>query len=198
MATINIGDVLRIVDNMTVYGQKIMNIYHTIVEGEFGIDATTVVTAIRSWLDVMHGEIDESIADALSFDYCSVFNVTQDLDHGTSDMVVNTDGDSTGDALPLQCAGVIRFPTATPGSQGRKFLCGFSEESSAAGGTVQAVALARMTAAAADMLNGWSVSGRDGITGNYNYVLEEFRPWLSALVNSDFGTQRRRVKGVGI
>ena len=197
MAT-GFGDLIRIVDKGLLYGSKMYNVYHSIVSGYGTVSDVGIMTAVKNWLNFIHTEMIDQISEDYYFETFSVYNVDDDYLVGEDPFTTTTQGVSETAPLPNQMAPVIRFPTQTKGSQGRKFIGGFTEGTTDGGGICDVAALAALTDAALVMLAGWADGTVVGNMCNHNYLLDSNRPWLSAIVNSVMGTQRRRKTGVGI
>lgn len=192
------GDVIQVRAKMSKGADDLLNVYHFVASLVDDQDDEDVYDAVAQLLDDAYDYIDTQMNDGYDFDTIEAINLTQDVSLGEEAWPTLTTGADTGDNLPMQNSTVVRFPTATLGSQGRKFLGGFTENFNGGSGTVAAALQATLAQYAAALLTGAVIDASNRlIPGNWNDVLERFAPWISAIVNPVFGTQRRRKVGIG-
>ena len=198
MADIEAGDIVRVTAKLDMSTDDIINVYHLKHAGSGDVTQAAFLAVVDNWLDTAYGIFDQYLSNAVDFVSIDCFNVTQDEPIGSvSWPTMTSGGDSTADAYAKQVAPLVRFPTATARSQGRKFLGGFTEAQIGGGGTLSATLQSALASFGAQILAGFTASGEDFIPGNWNQVLGRFAPWLSAVVNIVAATQRRRRIGVG-
>jgi hypothetical protein len=191
------GDVIRITDKMTLFANAQNNVYHVTYSGPTFVDSDTLLADIKTWMEAIHGDLAATQVSQLTYDSVDAYNLTQDAPMGELPMTTTTEGEVTGDSLPMQTAAVIRFTTGVARSQGRKFFGGFAEGAQADGGILQAGPLATLAIVAALILDGFSSGSGDCVPGNYSTALTRFAPYAAALINTVMGTQRRRRYGIG-
>jgi len=192
------GDILRVRTKISKGNDQYMNVFH--LECAFGTDQAEedVYDAIADWLDDAYDELDGLMNDGYDFDTIEVVNTTAETVVGEEAWPTLTAGLSATSDLPRQCAPVVRFITNTLGSQGRKFLMGLTEDSNQGSGDLTTALTTALAAYAAKVLVGVDLGGGSTMyPGNFSVDLARFVPWVSAVVNDFFGTQRRRVVGVG-
>ena len=120
-------DIIMIVVDILLLGQRMKNVYHAAPAGavidDEGIDD------LMSWLVSAYAEILPIMADNLNMQSITIRNISDDGDLGVHDWAGAATGSATGEILPLGVAGLVTFPTQTIGSRGRKFIPGFTETS---------------------------------------------------------------------
>jgi hypothetical protein len=191
------GDVIRVTDKMTAFTEQCRNVYHVQYSGATFCDSDSLMTGAKAWLEGIHGDVAAIHPSQLSYDSVECFNVTQDVPLGELAMITTTEGEVEGETLPLQAAAVLRFPTETARSQGRKFIPALTEGAQDDGGVLGGGTLAVLATVAGLIMDGFSAGTGTCLPGNYNKALDRFAPWLTALVNVVIGTQRRRQFGRG-
>lgn len=165
---------------------------------------TIVLDDIETWLEDVYGEIDQDINEGVLQSLCSVDVIewdSQDNEWVTARNVglVNPTLTFTdiNPRLPQQSAPFALFKTARPKSMGKKFLCGYTEETSN-GGLLLALALQSLAGYASEVLNGISIDlDTFYITGVPRTGFDVWLPFTLAVVTDLIRTQRRRVPGVG-
>jgi len=196
--TVSDGDILRVSAEISKQNDTYVNVYHLKASFASDQDDEDVFDAVRAWLGDAYDYLDDLMNDGYDFEQVTVVNLTQDTVVGQDDWDTVTSGASNADDLPRQCAPVIRFPTNVLGSQGRKFMLGFTETENSGSGNLSSTLQTALGNFAAEILDGVAVTINDDlIPGNWNIGLSRFVPWISAIVNTFFGTQRRRVVGSG-
>jgi len=196
--TIQPLDVVRLTVKCSQFGEDMQNVFYVKSFGSQGIaDALFLANAI-TWLDGAYDNIDQLQGDNITYDSIAAFNVTQDSPIGEDTWdTLTVGGDTTNQEYPRQACGLVRFPTATPRSQGRKFIGGFTELNYESGGQLASALAAALAAFAADILDGFVSDGQVIEVGNWNETLQRWASWLSAIVNFTNAIQRRRALGVG-
>lgn len=191
------GDIIRVTDKMSIFGEDVRNVYH--VRSDVGtlVANSVFLSQARSWLEDVHADIAPHMVDDYTFESVECFNVTQDEPIGELAYTTTTEGDLTTDPQPLQCAAVVRFPTEVARSQGRKFIAGLSDTASSDGGVVVSSVLTGLATMATTILDGFTVGTDSWKPGNWSETYTRFAPWVSGLVNTVLGTQRRRRIGKG-
>jgi hypothetical protein len=183
---------------MNTANEVVENVYHLKYLGAGSLTDEQVHAQAAAWIDGCYANLVALQTTAHDYDVIQTFNVTQGQPMDLSTWPTLTSGTATGtQALPLQCAALVRFPTKTAKSQGRKFVAGMTEEEHAGGGVWSSALQTALAAFAADVLAGFDIVLQDFIPGNYNSALVSFRPWIEAIVNEVVATQRRRNYGIG-
>ena len=192
------GDVMRITVKMSWALSDVQNVYHLQASGVSANSDDTILGEIISDLETAYAQYFSLIDDAFTWDSLSVYNLTQDRFMGEDSFVgLSAGGDTSTYPIPIQCAAMVRFPTGTLGSQGRKFLAGWTVNDLDSDSTLNSTAFNAVSLYAAQMLNGCTGSDWSGDYGNWNDDLVRFVPWVRAIVNQYLCTQRRRRPGVG-
>jgi len=195
--TVHSGDVLRCTAKMTFNGRDVQNTYHILADDTGDIADGAVVAFIEARMEDAYTELLAKLSDNLLFDSIVIKNMTQDTPLSDSGWPVLTNGNGvTGDAPPA-VAGLVKFPTATARSQGRKFLGGLITSAIDTAGDPSNDFLVDMASFITELLGNWIVGTGELVFGNYNPVTERFVEWISGLVVSTFKTQRRRYSGSG-
>ena len=198
MATVAAGDVLRVVCNFEMFDQVMQNVWHCKNVGGAGVSSEATYDAIAAKLEEIYEDIQPEMAGALSFESIKVTNLTQAEEIGEEAWPTFTaGGDGVSDALPTQISAVVRFPTGILGAQGRKFIPGVTEPDQSNGGTISAAVQAALATFVTEVLLGFLVAGVDFEWGTYDITEDRFRSFVSGLINTVLGTQRRRTRGVG-
>ena len=192
------GDILRVSAQIVKDNDAYVNVYHLKASFTDSQPDEDVFDAVLVWLADAYDELDGLMNDGYDFDQVTVVNLTQDTVVGQDDWIGLTSGSNTTSDLPRQCAPVVRFPTNVLGSQGRKFLMGMSEDENTGSGNLSTALQTALGLFAAAILDGVTVTINDDLVpGNWNKVKDRFVPWVSAVINTFFGTQRRRIPGIG-
>lgn len=124
------------------------------------------------------------------------WQTTANVGFGSWGATINTA--ETGDALPEGVAGVGFLYTGLGKHQGRKFLPGFTETFSDAGGNVASTLVTGIVAMLTDMLTPYVISaGNDLVSVVADRAAGITRDILEVGASNVFGYQRRRKPGVG-
>jgi hypothetical protein len=196
--TLVTGDVLRATAKLSWGSDDIQNVYHIIADSNSANSDATILDEVIADLDNAYSAVQGPMSNAVSFDSVSLYNLTADRYMGESTWTALTvGGDTTNNLLPPMVAALARFPTATLGSQGRKFLGGFTVGSLQTYGELTSATFNSVTLFATRILNGVTGSDWTGTYGNYVVATGVFRPYVRAVINTYWCTQRRRRPGVG-
>jgi len=192
------GDILRVTAKTVIGTDEQDNVYHLVCQVTTPPTDAEVLTAVIDWLDDAYAYVIEDQSTGLEYATVRVDNLTQDTTLGEDGWSSLTTGSSASQTMALQVAPVCRFLTNVLGSQGRKFLAGYTTAAHSSRGLLTAGALANMIEFISAILPGVSIgSDADLLPGNWNNVLERFVPWANGVANSLLGTQRRRQIGSG-
>lgn len=193
------GDVIRVVAKMAQAGQEIQNVYELFHGGSSSVTEAALLSDIADWLNVAYGFIVGRQSTAHTYESIEAANVTQNTPVGEIAWPTRTAGtDASSNPVPLQIAGLIRFPSNYLGSQGRKFIAGLTENMIDGNGILTAATQTDLATMAASLLGGVT-SGTESFTfGKDNPAKSRYASFLSAIVNDVVATQRRRKQGVGI
>lgn len=191
-------DILRLTCRMSWDGEDVQNVFHLRM-----VDTTTETDAamlsdLADYVDEAYSHINQAMPIALTFDSINLYNLTAERFMGEQPWPVLTAGTlASNTSLPPQTAALVRFTTNTLRSQGRKFLPPFGEVHNDGDDGLTAGAITAIALWAADFVT--DVFGFDwsAAWGNYNAVMDRWAPWITALINTYYATQRRRRKGVG-
>jgi len=197
MADVAPGDVVRFTVAMTQDSQQVLNVYHYKNNGATAVSNDDCHGAIGNVIQSAYDEMEAGLHQSLVQDYLQSYNITQDLPMKTTAWPGSFGGDIAGDALPLQTAGLLTFPTAAKRSLGKKFIAGIAELMHLDAGVMHATLVTALTTAAAELIAPIVAGTSTMIPGNFNKTAASFAPWVSAVVDTLLSTQRRRKPGVG-
>lgn len=191
------GDIIRIVCRMSIGGNDIINTYHGRADsGSQQIDSL-IWSDIADTMDDAYGNIAGYMANTMTFDDITVYNLTQDALIGQGPWPTLVTGTSAGAILPEQNCLLVRWTTDQLRSQGRKFLGVFTEsdwdgQSGWSTNLKTAVGLYVV-----ELLAG--IVGSDFVVslGNWNDALQRFSAWFDSIINNKARIQRRRTPGRG-
>lgn len=188
-------DVIRVIADMTLLGQSILNVYHMVSASSVPDDE--VIQDAQVGLDDLYQLVNAEIDNQLSYNSIRVFNVTDNQDLGIHDWPTLVAGAADAQCLPLGVAALLTLPTSVPKVRGRKFFCGFSEGAQADGvwgsgvvdslNDIGAFMLTPMLGDASGEF--WRFGVPTSIGG--------FQLFASSLVGNIPAYQRRRKQGVG-
>lgn len=193
-----IGDIIRVTAKMSFDDEAVQNVYHVKMTATTTQTDSQILGDLADWMDDAYTYVYQAMTTALTFDSVNAYNLTQERFMGEVAFPVLTAGTLTAStSLPPQVAPLVRFPTETLRSQGRKFLPAFGEvvsdgTSGWATGTLTALANFGVTILAGAVGVDWGA-----LPGNWSEAKARWAPWVTALVNTYAATQRRRRKGVG-
>jgi hypothetical protein len=197
MATIQDGDILRITCKMHCGASQFMNVYHMKYTGTAPIDGADATDLINEFIDYAYTFIDQCYDDSFKFDTIEIFDVTQDLPVDEVPWYSLVNGGDNGAMLPYQLSELVVFGTDAPRCSGRKFLPAMLETKALADGVIDSATLATIAGWAANLLAGVVFPDGAGTIGAWSKKYSRFAPFLVAVVDDLFRTQRRRVPGVG-
>lgn len=193
----NVGDIIRVVARMSWGEDEIQNVYHLRVTSGDDEANADVLDDIAECLDDAYAFLDDYIAAEVSFDSIEAYNLTEDEYLGIAEWPTLTDGAATNDPLPPQTAALALFSTATPRSQGRKFLPVMTIGSLDDTGTLENDTLSAIEQYILTLLAGVVGTYIEAEFGNWNEALARFADWLFGEARDLFATQRRRYIGRG-
>lgn len=188
--------IIRVVADMTLLGQSILNVYHLVSTSSMDDDDGKGDLAVI--MDNLYTLINGAVDTQLVYNAIRMFDVTDNQDLGIEPWPVLETGANSGSALPLGVAGLVTLPTDIPKVRGRKFFGGFTEESVVDGLLVSStfdalvdVADFMLTAQTGDVSsNLWVFGVPTPVGGGFQRV-------TSSLVGNIPAYQRRRKQGVG-
>jgi hypothetical protein len=199
MATCDSADIIRVTAKMSYNtgADDIQNVYFfKLAQAGGAVDDAVVHAGIASALDTAYAYIQARLPTTTTFDTIQTWNVTQDRPMLEAVWPTMNHGTGTGEAMPAQCAPLCLFNTASPRSQGRKYLP-FMRESDMSAGVLSSSTLTAIALWIATILTGATYSGGSATAGNWNAVKYRFAQWLVGTAEAIVRTQRRRVMGVG-
>lgn len=106
-------------------------------------------------------------------------------------------GDTLGELLPTQMAGVVLALTNHLKTRGRKAIAGFCTDALVDGVLVSG-AISALIAFAAAYITRVTGSTGDLVPGTWSRKTNTFHPFISGIADTIMGTMRRRKIGVGI
>lgn len=186
---------LKVALKGTIQGQELVNVFYfdwnTIDEEE------TPNSYIEAYFESFYE--DSGLLSALSNDvhytnYLIYRRVDNEwVDYGNGD--VSYDGAVTTDCLPPACAAVLLGKVKGWRGFGRKFLSGIGEANQSKG-TLANDFLVILTIAAAYYIQAVGSGGTSLVPGIFSKD-SVFRPFITGIVDTLVGSQRRRKQGVG-
>jgi hypothetical protein len=192
------NDILRVTAKMSLGTNDVQNVYHLKVAGDPETQ-DAVWDGIAAWLEDAYTEVLDCSTGVLHYDTIEVFNITKDepvSEDAWPSLAAGTGSGSVQSAN--QVAPIVKFPTLTARSQGRKYLPPFMWGMFSGEGVLSSAALTAITAFAAEILSGVAIDGSSSaFAGNWSPLYQRFATWVSAIVDDVSKTQRRRVRGVG-
>lgn len=197
MGTTVDGDIIRVTAKMTYNAgvDDVQNVYHMKFDGPDMVDED-VHTMIAGYLNTAYDYIKGLSTTDVEFETIETWNLTQDRPMIENTWPTLTAGTGTGQSSPQQGAPLCLFNTASPRSQGRKFLPP-PTETVWEGDSISSTALAAIVNWANVILGGASYGSNSLLPGNWSKKYTRFAPWISGIVETVLRTQRRRVRGVG-
>lgn len=198
-----IDDVFKATATFTMPAGTIAQwVWHYIQVDVGDVTFQTLADDIRSNVGQAMNEIEDHVIDTVVGDTLELalydFTLHQFDTVATSDLSGADGANATSEMLPHQDAGVAKFFTALGRSIGKKFIFGLVEtaqnESTLLGAVVTAIA-----AFATVFISDRQASGLTFEAGNFNLLLEIFRPYTGTVeANALGGSQIRRRPGIGI
>lgn len=195
--TVNPDDILRVTARFEMFEEDVQNVYHVQCGGTGDAADAVFDAAAVAWLELVYNELDDDISDEM--DRLDI--VVQNLTEGTPARFLQwttypTPAD-TNTPLPLQCSGLITFPSDVVKSIGRKFIGGWCESDNDDPGVPTSGVLSALADVAAEILLGFSFATQSAVPGNWNNNTSTFARWMFATIAGFWATQRRRRAGVG-
>jgi len=198
MASVDDLDVARITAGMLFGGvDDQQNVFHVLKVSGGTITDTLFMTHVSVQLDALYALLIARQITTLTYS-----QITGKLVFGGSDLLpdtawpVLTAGTNGGDALPLQCAGLIAGQTTISRRQGKKYLGAFVEVDNV-NGVLSAALLTAIANFGATWIADWVNTGHTYRFGVFNVLSSVFTPFVSTLILGAFRTQRRRTAGFG-
>lgn len=196
--TVQINDIVRVTAKLEQGGDDIQNVYHVKNVGSGAVADATFLASAVTWMDDCYDYMDALMGDAVDFVSVEAFNITQGAPIGEDSWdTMTSGGDAANQEYAKQCCALIRFPTATAKSQGRKFIGGLTEALLDNGGVLTGAVTTQLGLMAAEILAGFVSDTQDFEVGNWSASKSRWAPWISAIVNTYNAVQRRRAAGVG-
>jgi hypothetical protein len=176
-------------------GDYMENVFYFVPDGG---GADEIVLLAAEWLEAMFTPIASIIINTVDNQDNEIFSWS-----GTDWVLVGSfrsevgGSATTADILPRQVAAVIIGKTATPRSQGRKFIGGLVNSVQSAG---------QLTDAARSTLDDFALAWTSPFTGTahglnpgvFHALTHAIIPFVGRRVDQILGTQRKRKHGVGI
>lgn len=201
------GEIVRVSARFkaTVAGD-VVNVWRWRNDGAAAVSDTDFKAAAKAKLSAafafiatdIHGDLDSY---DIRFDVVEYVagkeTVTKAL--GTDTWILSTPPAASGDMLPPMDSIIVNFRSAQPGSFGRKYVGGISENATA-GGVIAAATITRLGQFAAELLTGIAAGGQTFNIGAISEKVGYAGNWIqfiSSVINNVLGTQRRRRKNVG-
>lgn len=158
-------------------------------------------TALEAMLALAWAEIEDSIDDSvglIAYSIAKYDSSTQTFDTVYQDTLTGLYGVATGDMLPHQDNGLVKFFTDIGQSIGKKYIMGLVEGlvTNSVIGAATVTALALFAAEFDATLSGANGSWRPG---NFAAATNIFRPWSGTVeANALISSQDRRRPGFGL
>lgn len=205
--TIDVGDVLQVVQTWTTPGNEVaQNVWHLEMVSGAGADEVDILAALNTQQDVAMGAIDSYINTGFEIVEIALLKrnlSTHEWDGLGSTQLTASAGASASDYLPHGVAMVCRYQTALARRQGRQFIPGWVDAA-----VLDGVFASTYLAAAAAYMGYWGtdISVTGGLLQVCTYNVEPASAYYESsslangtyLINEVPGYQRRRKPGVGI
>lgn len=195
--TVSLGDIVRITPRFEMYEEDVQNVYHVKVNAGGDVDDSVFDAGAVAWLETVYNNLNGDISDEMDRLDIVIQNITEGTPARFLQWTTYPTPTDTNTPLPLQCTGLISFPSDTVKSIGRKFIAGWTEADNDDPGIPTSGALSALADVAADIVLGWAAGGQTLIPGNWNDNTSHFAFWMFATVAGFWATQRRRRAGVG-
>lgn len=195
--TVNVGDICRITARFEMFEEDVQNVYHTKVVSGIAVPDATFDAAAVVWLELVYNELNDDISDEMDRLDIVIQNLTEGTPARFLQWTTHPTPTDTNTPLPLQCTGLISFPSDTVKSIGRKFIGGWTEADNTDPGIPISGVLSALADVAAQIIAGFAPAGQVVKPGNWNDNTGQFATWLFATVAQFWATQRRRRAGVG-
>lgn len=188
-------DVIRVVADMTLLGQTILNVWHVISPSS--VPDTELQDDIPEMMNEIYSQINGVIDNELTYDAIRIFNVTGNQDLGIHAWPVLTTGSTAGETLPLGVAALLTLPTDIPKVRGRKFFGGIVESVCTNGVFISNVTDALADIAALVTVPYITAGHANAWVFGIPTLANGFQAFNSGLISSIPSYQRRRKQGVG-
>lgn len=197
------ADICRLTSEFTLLdGTVCQNIYHLRANFAVSQSDAAVLTALETWIEAAIGEVVGAIKNNVSVNLHQVDVVDWD---GLKWEVVQNVGTFTptftfgnaNDQLPNQVSCFATFNTLRPKTKGKKFLWGFTEDTTSAS-VIQSATVTAIAAFAAEVLDNAVIDVLNYLVpGVPRSAVDAFYDFTTAVVTNIVGSQRRRRPGVG-
>jgi len=191
--SVQAGDVVRIVAEMSLGVIPVINVFHFKVAVDGTADDDDFMTRVAALLDTLYAPLVSSLSTALSFDQIIGQNITRAELMPSKAWPVITAGTSVGHILPRQAAACVFFRTLRPKTRASKFFGGFTENDNDLNGALSVA----LTALLQTLGNSLVASLADGVIdldyGPFNQPLNRFTLAISAQIPALWRTQKGRV-----
>jgi len=207
MATIDVGEIVRVSARFKAEDAgDVINVWRWRNDGAAAVTDTDFIAACKAKLSAAFAFVSIDLSNRLDsfdirFDVVAFIGgkevVVKAL--GTDTWTLSTPPGAATDMLPATDAVIMNFRTATPGSYGRKFLAGLCENSWG-GGVVVSAAIGRFGQMATELLTALAAGGQNFSLGAISEkvgIAGEWVEFISAVINTIPGNQRRRRRNVG-
>lgn len=198
--TVSAGDVIRVTARLSFWGaDDCQNVYH-IKRTDGGADITdgAAVLDLNAMMQGLYGNLVSRMSVNIQFDDIGYFNVTKIdpiQDGAWGSLTAGTE--AVTDMLPQQVAALVSAQTGIYRLGGRKYMGGFTEANHTAGGSLTIALLGALGNYAAGLISEYTGSSGTWRAGVIKTLTGIWYPFVSALVNDVYWTQRRRTFGVG-
>ena len=197
---VSTGDIIRVAARQSYWhSDDVINVYHyqrLDIAGD--ITDLQAMTDISTVLETVHGPLATYQTDNFYYEDLTFYNLNDDTSMGTLSWPTLTAGGVTQTlSLPQQSAALVSLRTGVPNVVGRKYFGGFSENDNASGGGLSAALIAALATGAANLIGQFVGTYGTWQAGTLNAPAGLVRPFIQAVVNEIFRTQRRRTYGVG-
>lgn len=199
------GEVLKVVvpvqmDDGTVTNQ----VFHFQAEVTSEVNDGALLSLVGAYIDDMFANVAAYIASSTL--WLPYYMTKVEWDETTQQWVMaaligevasSMAGTDVNDALPNQMAATVRATTSRPKSYGRKFIPGWTEDK-ATGGEIVAAGLTALGDFVDDYIDDIDLGSVGRLSPGVPRTSQNlFLDFLTGVVNSIMGTQRKRKPGVG-
>jgi len=199
------GTVLKAVLSIDMPDTQVaQNVFYWELNGTNPIDEQDIMDTIVDGLELLFDELDLRVVEGVHLDNVKVNEM--DWNAGESrwdtgrfvgeEAIVDTFA-GPGDMFPHAVAAVITAFTEDVKRRGRKFFAGFDEDV-ATGSTWSGATVTALVAAGVRWLVDLVIAGGDHLVPGIPSNLGTWLPFISVLISSIAGSQRRRKPGLGI
>lgn len=207
MPSIDPGEIVRVSARFkTVNAGDIVNVWRWRNEGAGAVTDTDFIAACKAKLSTAWAFIANDLHDS-----CDPYDIRFDVVEfvagketvvkalGTDTWILSTPPSGTGDMLPPMDAAIVNFRSQQPGSFGRKYI-GVMTEGVQSQGLLTGPAITRLGQFSTELLTALAAGGMNFNLGAISEKVGFAGSWIeftAAVINSIFGTQRRRRKNRG-